>query len=371
MKVRLTLTESHERMASWPGIRCFVSLVVAFVSCLTFADPASAQPNDPLQLAHFQWVRTIALADPDAVHPDSLLMTGIWGLDVAPDGCMLVGDMHGWQALLFDPDGKLLALLDPSLCHPGFEVRPVHAVFVGDQSIFLSNAGPWGYRFTPEGRCLGNVDPDYSLIAQRGFLDVDAQGNLFGIYRYPDKQVLRYMSSSGKTLHEIDLPSSDYPKAARRLAMGGHIVDEEHIFYAGAVEPHVLKMTRDGAIVARISHRTSWFRDLSRDLPDPKSIHPAALMKASRNLLGSSTLTTDIFELTDRTFMIQYQNSGRGWGYQVFTKDGLLVAEELGVKHIFHYGKYGLVYRVVQPELDESGQLPNLYLEVYRFVAAE
>ena len=247
----------------------------------------------------------------------------------------------------------------------------MHAVFVGDQSIFLSNAGPWGYRFTPEGRCLGNVDPDYSLIAQRGFLDVDAQGNLFGIYRYPDKQVLRYMSSSGKTLHEIDLPSSDYPKAARRLAMGGLIVDEEHIFYAGAVEPHVLKMTLNGAIVARISHRTSWFRDLSRDLPDPKSTHPAALMKAFGNLHGSSTLTTDIFELTDQTFMIQYKDSDRGWGYQVFTKDGLFVAEELGVKHIFHYGKYGLVYRVVQPELDESSQLPNLYLEVYRFVAPE
>ena len=359
---------AHE--TSWQGGRCFVLCVVALVLYLTFVGPAGAQPADSVQLAHFQRVRTITLTDPDAVHPDSLLMTGVWGLDVAPDGRMLVGDMRGSQALLFDPDGKLLALLDPSLCHPGFEVRPVHAVFVGDQSIFLSNAGPWGYRFTPEGRCLGSVDPDYSLVSKRGFLDVDAQGNLIGIYSYPDKQVLRYMSSSGKTLHEIDLPSSDYPKAARRIAMGGLIVDEEHIFYAGAVEPHVLKMTRDGAIVARISHRSSWFRDISRDLPDRNPSDPVGFSKASGNLWASATLTVSIFELTDQALMVQYRNGTRGSGYQVFTKDGLLVAEELGVRyHRFEYGRDGLVYRVVQPKLDETGQLPNPYLEVYRFVA--
>ncbi len=56
-------------------------------------------------------------------------------------------------------------------------------------------------------------------------------------------------------------------------------------------------------------------------------------------------------------------------GHQVFTKDGLLFAEELGVKHYFQYGRNGLAYRVVQPEVDETGQLPNPYLEVYRFVA--
>ena len=355
---------AHE--TSWQGGRCFALCVVALVLHLTYVGPAGAQPAGSVQLAHFQKVRTITLADPDAVHPDSLLMAGIWSLDVAPDGRMLVVDMRGSQALLFDPDGKLLALLDPSLCHPGFEVRPVHAIFVGDQSIFLSSAGPWGYQFTPEGGCLGNVDADYALIEHRGFLDVDAQGNLFGIYRYPDKQVLRHMTSDGKTIREVTLPPSRNPGAAFTIAMGGLIVDEERIFYAGAVDPHVLKMTLNGAIVARISHRTSWFRDASKDLPDQES---GGLRQAAGNLLGSSTLTTDMFGLTDQTLMIQYQDSGRGWGYQVFTKDGLLVAEELGVKHRFKYGKDGLVYRVVQPGLDESGQLPNPYLEVYRFVA--
>ena len=154
---------------------------------LTHVDTAGAQPADSVRLAHFQWVRTITLSDLDAVHPDSLLIAEIKSLDVAPDGRMLVVDLIGRQALLFDPDGKLLALLDPSVCHPGFEVRPVNATFSGDQSIFLNNAGPWGYRFTSEGSCLGNVDADYAMVVHSGFQDVDAQGDLFGLYRFPDK----------------------------------------------------------------------------------------------------------------------------------------------------------------------------------------
>ena len=92
-------------------------------------------------------------------------------------------------------------------------------------------------------------------------------------------------------------------------------------------------------------------------------------MKASGDLHRSSTLTQDLFELTDQTLLVQYANGSRGWGYQVFTKDGVLLAEELGVSRRFEHGGNGLVYRVVQPDLDDAGQLPNPYIEVYQFVA--
>ena len=349
-------------------IRVALTIAVFIVGALVLGT-TGAQPADSVQLAHLQKVKTITLSDPDAVHPDGLLIAGIKSLDVAPDGRMLVVDWIGSQAFLFDPDGKLLALLDPSICHPGFEVRPVNAKFVGDQSIFLNNAGPWGYRFTSEGSCLGNVDPDYTMVVHSGFQDVDAQGDLFGLYRFPDKQVIRHMNASGKTLHEIVLPSSAYPTATDKLGMGGLVVDGTHMFYAGSVETQILKMTRDGAIVAKISDRSSWFRDVSKDLPDLKSVGLRAYMKASGDLHKSSTLTQDLFELTDQTLLVQYANGSRGWGYQVFTKDGVLLAEELGVSRRFEHGGNGLVYRVVQPDLDDAGQLPNPYIEVYQFVA--
>ncbi len=347
--------------------KCFVLYAVVLVQ-LSSVSIASSQPADSEQLAHFEWVRTIKLSDPNGVHPDSLLISEIKSLDVGPDGRMLVVDLLGGQALLFGPAGELLVLLDPSVCHPGFEVRPVNARFLGSESIFLNNAGPWGYRFTSDGRCLGSVDTDYAMVVHSGFQDVDEQGDLFGLYRFPDKQVIRHMDTSGKTVSEFVLPPSAYPIAIDRIGMGGLVVDDSHIFYAGSVEREILKLTRDGTVVARMSHRSRWFRDVRKDLPDPKTDGTQAFVTASGALFGNTTLIVDLFELSSETLLVQYSNGSRGSGYQVFTKEGVVVAQELGVRHRFLHGSNGLVYRVVQPDLDDAGQLPNPYIEVYEFV---
>ena len=61
-------------------------------------------------------------------------------------------------------------------------------------------------------------------------------------------------------------------------------------------------------------------------------------MQASGRLMASSTLVYGLFELTDQTIMIQYTNGDRGGGYQIFTKAGQLVAQELGIRARFKYG---------------------------------
>ncbi len=345
--------------------RVNVSFLIALsFGFLTGLDHASAQLDDSLRLGHFQKVKTITLSDPDGKLSDELLIAEIKSLDVDPGGRLLIVDLSGGQAFLFDPDGNLIASLDPSLCHPGFEVRPVTAVFVGDQSIFLANAGPWGYRFTFEGECLGNVHSDYALTTW-GYLDSDEQGNLVGYYRRPTPSV-RFMTSEGQTIREIELPSSKFPNVRRRVAMGGIVVDRTHVFVAEAVEREILKIALDGTIESRISHRTSWFQDITRDLPDFNSENPTEFMRASGELYGSATLPSEIFELTYRIIMVQYRGP-KGLGYQLFTKDGLFVAEQLGVNYYFKQGKNGLVYRVVQPEPNDTG-LPNAFIEVYQFV---
>ena len=349
----------------WPhSLLWSVGLVVSAV-CVNLL---RAQPVEPVELEHFRFVRAITLSDPDSVLPEELLIAQIKNLDVAADGRLLVVDRLGRQAFVFDPHGNLKAALDPSVCHPGSGAMPIHAKFVGDESILLSMSGPWGYRFTADGGCLGRVDEDFELESNPGLLDTDARGGLFGVYRYPDKQVARLMNASGKALAEFELPQSDYPNATYRLSMGGFVVDERYQFYAGVVEPHILKLTRDGMVVDRISHRTSWFRDVSEDLPDLDRGNRAALMQAGGQLMMSSTLASGLFELSDATIMVQYSNGDRGRGYQVFTKDGQLIAQELGIQVKFKYGKDGLVYRAVQPELDAKGDLPNPYIEVYQFI---
>ena len=206
---------------------------------------------------------------------------------------------------------------------------------------------------------MGSVD--HGFIIPR-FFDIDPMGALYGAYARPDRN-LKDMNATGKTLREFLLPPSEFPNASRRFAQGGLIADGTHLFYAPAPEPEILKLALDGTLLERISERSSWFRSPDRDLPPDVS----RLFSALKDFTASSPWS--LFELTDQSLMVQYTNRERGTGYQVFTKDGILVAEELGLKWLFIHGENGLVYHAVQSGLDSQGELPNPYVNVYRFVA--
>ncbi len=340
----------------------FCALIIGALSLSASTAPyARAQAAPPLELKHFTKVKTIRFDD-----PDTLLIGTIDYMDVDPAGRILVVDQRGRQVFLFDSTGALQASLDPTACHPGFTFQPITAHFGGDAFIFIQNNSPWGFRFTAEGDCLGSADADYS--AHRAF-DIDPTGTLYGVYPgRPDwPRILRRMSPTGKTLGEFPMPPSKYPNAVRRMGGGGFIADGEHLFYASAPERDILKFSTDGTLAGKISPRGSWFRFPRRDLPSDVQGSLREFGKWSQNI----TTIYGLFELTDQALMVQYNGSERGGGYQVFTKEGVLVAEELGIKPLvfFLHGKYGLVYRVVQPRLDNQDYLPNPYLEVYRFFA--
>lgn len=342
-----------------PGVFSLALLALVLFTSLGFARfPGTTLDSSP-PLEHFQKVRTIQFSG-----SESLLIATINHLDVGPDGQLLVVDQVGRQALLFDAQGTMLKELDPSICHPGFHFRPLKAVFA-EGYIFLINSLPWGYRFKLDGECLGSLDDTF--IAPDHF-DFDASGDLYGIYERPEgKLFLRHMDPLGKMIDEAELPPSKHPYAEYRLEGGGVIIDGAHIFYAPATAQHVLKLTRDGAVTATIAHRNSWFRSIKEDLPPPAKPTPDFFKRAGR-LFKNSTITESIFALSDQHFMVQYRNGDRGFGYQVFTRDGDFVVEETGIDFLFKHAEGGLAYRVVQPELDEQGELPNPYLEVYRFV---
>gem|GEM_PF-1704475 len=46
---------------------------------------------------------------------------------------------------------------------------------------------------------------------------------------------------------------------------------------------------------------------------------------------------------------------------------GNLVTELLGGKGYFGYARNGLAYHVIQTDVDDSGFLPNPYLDVYEY----
>ena len=316
-----------------------------------------AQDIPPLQFKHFERIGTIKF---DGL--DTLLIGFIEQVDVDSNGRLLITDRIGKQVLLFDSTGTLLASLHPSTCHPAFPFSPSAAVFGIDEFIFVKNSsgGYWGYHFTAEGACLGRADPSFSSPR---FIDVDPEGTMYGVGAGPPtKRVLTRMNSAGKVLAEFPLPPVEFPNSEYRFGQGGLIADGTHIFYASAGTLDILKLDPNGTEVDRISKRNLWFSSPNKDIPaDAWQVFEA--MKDHRG-----TTIVSLFELTDETILVQYIDRDKGTGYQVFTKDGVLIAEELGLNTLFLHGANGVVYSMVYPDYDGRGELSNPALEVYRFI---
>ncbi|MDE2732541.1 MAG: hypothetical protein OXM02_13900 [Bacteroidota bacterium] len=316
---------------------------------------AGAQHPTPAELKYFTPVRSVIF---DV--PDTLLIATIDHLDVDASGRLLVTDKLGQQVLLFDSTGALLASLDPRVCHPGFTFRPVKAMFGGSEFILLFNAGPWGYRFTSDGACLGGVHSDFGLSK---FVDIDPKGGLIGVVDGPEWEV-RQMDGSGKPLNSFPVAEPKFPNASYRFSGGGLVADGFHVYFAWAPEPTVMKYTLDGEFVRRIRKSSRYFRSQHADMPFEVSPEQVA---ALRNWTGTFTLA--LYELSEHLIMVQYLDNRSGTGYQVFSKDGELVAEELGIGGwFFIHGGNGLAYGLFQPDLDDQRELPNPFITVYKFL---
>ena len=337
-------------------MRHFLLHFTVWVLTLT-ALGAYAQHESISESKYFKHVGTVTFDK-----PGTPLIAAINHIDVDSNGRILVTDRIGKQVLLFDAAGTLLASLDVSICHPGIVFGPKEARFMGSESIIVltTNSGLWGYRFTSVGQCLGRMDRSFSSPR---FLDVDPTGALFGAYVWPEME-LKQMSSAGRAVREISLQPSDFPNASHRFAGGGLIADGVHLFYASGPDTEILKYDSAGTVLKRIAERNRWFRRPRRDMPADAAQFMAA-MKDWR-----ATTVSSLLELTPETLLIQYSNRERGGGYQVFSKDGFLIAEEFGINFFFMYARDSLAYvPIYSIEQDSFQELPQAFLNVYRFSA--
>ena len=207
---------------------------------------------------------------------------------------------------------------------------------------------------------MGRMDRSFSSPR---FLDIDPTGALFGAYVWPEME-LKEMSAAGRAVREITLPPSDFPNASRRFDGSGLIADGVHLFYATGPNTEILKFDSAGTVLKRIEDRNRWLRRPRRDMPADIAQFMAA-MKDWR-----ATTVSSLLELTPETLLIQYSNRERGGGYQVFSKDGTLIAEEFGIKFFFMYARDSLAYvPIYSVEQDSLQELPQAFLNVYRFTA--
>lgn len=305
-------------------------------------------------LEHFQLERVIQLSD-------DVLIGTIMSLDIGENGDILLVDKESMTVQLFNKEGNHLTELDASACHPGFNKRPIVAVFAEDSFIFVVNSGPWGYRFEIDGSCLGAVDDAYRVGFHTSY---SSDGFIWGFYWRNGGSIAK-MDTTGKELNRFNVEETNFPNIVNRWQGGGLVALDGYIYYAGVTSQRIFKYYPDGTLDQIFDNPPDGYRAPSKDFPD--NLSPTFFKKAGE-IMFSSTMTNDLFALDENKVMIQFWNRDRGLGYQIFDADGALLIEESGLDEGFRDAGRGFAYRVVYPTMDENGEDPNPSIEVYRYV---
>lgn len=333
--------------AHWSSARSAVASALVVLTTVLGGSPASAQ------LAGLEYAGEIYLSE-------SAVVAQVSEIDRAEDGRLLITDQIGNTVFLFDPEGGLIAELNPAPCELHYAYRPIYARFVqGDIIVVNSDADHWGLRFDEEGNCVDRLDP--SFVAPQG-LTLEDEGSLYGFY--PSEMLIRRLSSDGATISEQPIPDTRFKNAAGLFMGGGVVALRDELYVALPMGDAVLVLAAGGEELRRLSLSHAGIQippaDLSGEVgPD--------LFPEIDDFLGEATWVVDISEIASGLMMIQFRHPDRTRGYVMIDQDGSLHHHHLGLERTFSYVGHGVALYSVQPEVDDQGHLPNPFLREYRF----
>lgn len=293
-------------------------------------------------------------------------------LDFDENGRLLVTDQIGSQVLLYDSTGQLLSELSPDPCDPGFNWIPYEARFYPDGSILVTNGGPWGYRFSSKGDCIGPMDN--SFIAPQLY-DIDKNGNIYGVYK-ENSYYIKKMNTNGEEIKRSEYESA-FANLFGQLGSGGLVCDDEGFVYlALPFSPYIRKYDSEGRFIGKIGWRPHYYEEIEQDIPylaEPGQIH-----RAIQQVIQHKSITIDLFLLDKNALLVLYRNGykakrelNKEMGIVVISTNGIpLIKEEIqGDRKLwFTAAANGYVYReVLEHTLDSLSVDINPMIEVYKF----
>ena len=299
---------------------------------------------------------------------EDVLIAEISSLDVGDNGDLLIVDGISRKIWIFNDDGDVRSELDPEACHPGFMLLPMEAQYAPTGYILLTNSGLPGYRFNVDGSCLGRLHREFTPPRSFSF---DDHGYIYGAHHSSSERLafqIVIRDAEGKKVRHFDLAKEAFPYLVGQTEGGGVVYQNGYLFHVSVAAPIIYKYTPDGELEQTYSVKPKFYRPLKEDFPAVAS-SPNFFKKVGQ-IFRESTLITDFWALDHEKLLLLYVND-EGVGFQVVSTEGVVLAEYLGMDFPFIHAQNGLAYRVIQPELDEQGELPNPYLEVYRYVGPE
>ncbi len=297
---------------------------------------------------------------------DTLLIGVISTVDVGSNGRLMITDRVGNQAILFEDDGTYIAHLDAHQCNPevrffftGTKIRP-------DSQVLVLGTSPWGFLFDGGGQCKSAMSIEFAGTRHNNLVLENAD-KMIGVYDTGTGQVLRFMDGVGRKTREVELPKSPAPGVDYRFMGGGLVKTTKHLYFA-TPSSVLTQLDLEGRLIRVFEFENPWFRQINQDVPDPFDPDYPRLDRHLKRVVRNRSMVENVLLLDHDLVMIQYHNGAdRGAGLQVFDDAGNLVTELLKGDDYFIYARDGLAYRVVQPDMDASGNLPNPHLEVYEF----
>jgi len=311
---------------------------------------------------YFQFIKTVYL-------DDDVLIADISYLDVNDEGDLLVTDKMRRKVFLFSRNGKLMKELKYTKCNPGYKWKPEKAQFKQNGEIIILD--PRGLKFTAEGDCIGEMNASFLWPGQWAFL---TNGNIVGYYAWPGIQPkLSVLDEEGKELLSFGKFSSEFRNLlARGIEYAGLVIDkDDNIYQLNPFSLHLFKYDKNFSLKEEFALRLDNISKMDRDIRAGYFGGPNDLQREFNRVVMNKTRAWGCDLLDDETIIIYYLHTKEKNNVifiQLYSTNGkYLLEEDLKIDQKFAAAKNGYVYKVIQPEPDDHGNLPNPAIEIYKY----
>ena len=256
-----------------------------FLSSLSFSIPAVAQVSE------------IFTKHTEIFLPDNHLIGNIEALDVFGDSYLIADTFQQQQIYLYKERSDDLVRLDPEGCFPGFTYHPINAFHLADQSLFLVNSGLPGYRFKPDGSCLGDVKKGFIQVHKKD-IAVGSAEDFFTIRMMPNGEIiLDQYAYTGKPLEEMKLGAHPLPHFNYRYEGGGIVFYDGIIYYMLSSGKVMYRYDVErNQLLEEISFDPSYASAITKDIPNAPFSN--AMVKALNNRLSAHYVIHSVFKLS-------------------------------------------------------------------------
>lgn len=302
--------------------------------------------------------------------PDNHLIGNIEALDVWGDSFLISDTFQQQQVYLYKKGSDALIRLDPEKCFPGFTYHPIHAFHLADESLFLVNAALPGYRFKPDGSCLGDVKKGFTPVSKK-HVAVGEIGDFFTLQMIPNGEVfLSQYDETGEPVEEANVGKQPLPHFNYRFEGGGTVFHDGIIYYMWSSGKFMYRYDVERKqLLDKVSFDPSYASAINKDIPnDPFS---EAMFKTIDNTLSAHYVIHSVFKLSEKFLLIQTsfrENESRMYGIHVLDLNTLEIKEVIITDQPFIFARDGKAYRV-NDHREEGEGLLNPSIMVYDHIA--